>query len=149
MVILTEDKTLYRGIFWITDIDNISSSKLYFQIPCDSNGVINDTNFNIDFDKSSKGQDNYNHKKVWNTLSVKDTKGKPYNYFPRGRVEISNNKAIIYCSPHIVCDELKNWIIDKFNLTNYNGIKKIRVIPDYSEHYECYLDLDYIFKKEN
>lgn len=138
-MLLKEDSQLYRGIFWIKDIDNIDKSDLYFQIPCNSDGT-NDSNFKIDLDKSSKNTDNYNHKKLWQTLSSKETNNKPFDYYPRGRVEISNNKAVIYCSPWLDSEEIKKWVIDKFNLTNHNGIKKIRVIYDYSEHYRCHLD---------
>ena len=40
MIKLQEDSNLYRGIFWILDVDNIDSSNLYFQIPCNSEGVV-------------------------------------------------------------------------------------------------------------
>lgn len=139
-IYLNEDTSLYRGIFWIPDIDDVESSEFYFQIPCDSNGNINDPDFVISNLQSSKGNNNYNHEKVWNSLDKKYTKGKPFNYYPRGRIEISNGKATIYASPHIPQDDLKSWVIDKFNLTTYNGIKKIRIVADGSEHYKCFLD---------
>ena len=62
-----------------------------------------------------------------------------YDYYPRGRVEISRGIVTVYHSPHIPQDELKQWLIDKFNLTTHNGIKKIKMIADGSEHYS-YLD---------
>lgn len=139
MIQLREDSNLYRGIFWIPDINNIENSDLYFQIPCNSDGTI-DTDFHIPVEMSSKGTDNYNHKNVWNSLSNKLTNGKAFDYYPRGRVEISNGKAIVYHSPYIPQDVLKNWVIDKFNLTNHNGIKKVKLVADGSEHYKCYLD---------
>ena len=89
---------------------------------------------------SSTGSDNYNHKKVWSTLDKKLTKGKPFGYYPRGRVEISNGVAKIFHSPHIPQNDLKKWVIDKFNLNNYNGIKKVKLVADGSGHYKCYLD---------
>lgn len=137
--ILTEDRNLYRGIFWIPDIDNIYNSDLYFQIPCDSYGNI-DSNFNLGDNVSSKNRDNYNHKNLWNSLPSKITKNKSFDYYPRGRVEINNGIAIIYHSPYIPQDELKQWVTDKFNLTKINGIKKVRLIADGSKHYHCYLD---------
>ena len=139
-MILKEDKQLYRGIFWITDIDNIYSSKLYFQIPCDSSGSIDDMEFKIPDTMSSTGSDNYNHKRVWNSISNKETKGKPFDYYPRGRVEISNGIAKVYHSPYIDQNDLKYWVIDKFHLTPVNGIKKVKMIADGSSHYHCYLD---------
>lgn len=138
-MLIMEDSNLYRGIFWIKDIDNIDNSDLYFQIPCNSDGII-DNEFSINNAMSSKNTNNYNHQKVWSSLSSKETNNKDFDYYPRGRVEISNGKAVIYCSPWLDSEKIKNWVISKFNLTVHNGIKKVRVIYDYSEHYNCYLD---------
>lgn len=139
--VLSEDTALYRGIFWIKDIDNVQGSGLCFRIPCDSNGSII-ADFEIPQSMSSKNGDNYNHKNVWGTLSGRETDGKPFDYYPRGRIEIRNGKAVVYVSPHIPQNDLKEWLADKFNLTSSNGIKQIRLNPDYSEHYRCFLDRD-------
>lgn len=139
-MILTEDTQLYRGIFWIPDIDNVDGSKLFFTIPCDFDGCINDPDFHISDKMSSVGSDNYNHKRVWSTLPKSVTHGKPFDYYPRGRVEISNGVAKVFHSVHIPQDELKQFVVDKFNLTSYNGIKRIKMIADQSDHYCCYLD---------
>lgn len=133
---LIESFDLYKGIFWITDLENISNNKLYFQIPCDSDGQI----ISNDFISNAKSGTTYNHEKTWKSLPNKVTQRKPFNYFPRGRVEISNQKAIIYLSPHIATEEVKNWVIDKFNLNSLNSIKSVRMIADGSNHYRCYLD---------
>ena len=142
MVLLKEDRQLYRGIFWIPDIDNVESSELYFTIPCDMNGYINDPEFQISDIVSSTGSDNYNHKKLWRSLGNKYTNGKDFSYYPRGRVEISNGIAKVFHSPHIPQEDLKRFVVDKFNLTSSNGIKKIKMIADGSDHYRCYLDGD-------
>lgn len=139
MKILCEYSDLCRGIFWIPDIDNIEGSNLYFQIPCDSDGNIS-SDFKISVDMSSKNTDNYNHKNLWATLPKKNTEGKPFDYYPRGRIEINRGIATIYHSPYIPQDELKAWAIDKFNLTKHNGIKKVKMVADGSSHYRCYLD---------
>ncbi len=139
-MILAEDVQLYRGIFWIPDVNNVGSSNLYFTIPCDVFGDINDHEFHIPDSMSSTGSDNYNHQRVWNSLERRYTKGKPFNYYPRGRVEISNGVAKVFHSPRIPQDELRKFVIDKFNLTSHNGIKKIKMIADGSDHYRCYLD---------
>lgn len=134
---LKESKDLYKGIFWIIDIDNPYSSKDYcFTILSDSNG-----NPLSDQELNSKNGLTYNHKKVWEEINTKISRKYPYNYFPRGRVEIHNNKAIIYCNPNIA-DRIDciDFIIETFNLTKYNNIEDIRVISDGSEHYKCYLD---------
>lgn len=128
---------LFRGVFWITDVENISGSELYFRIPCNENGM---AIVDIPPEFSAKNAGNFNHKKLWENLPKKSTSGKPFDYYPRGRVEIRNHTAIVYHSPHIPQDKLKDWLVDKFNLTAANGIRKIRLIADGSEHYRCFLD---------
>ena len=88
---LNESRELYSGIFWIKDLENLSKNKdLCFLIPCDSYG-----NITSDIELNAKSGLTYNHEKVWNSLNKKITEGKPFNYFPRGRVQITNGKAII------------------------------------------------------
>ena len=139
---MNDDTQLYRGIFWITDTDNLYASAIYFQIPCDCNGNISGAVFEIPENMSAKNTDNYNHKKVWNSLPKKITHGKPFDYIPRGRIEIRNGTAIVYHSPYIPQNELKNLLIEKFNLTASNGIRKIRLVADNSSHYRCYLNYE-------
>lgn len=135
---INEDSQLYKGIFWITDLDNISNNELYFQIPVDFLGNIDPSVDRIRL--NSKNNDNYNHKNMWNDLSSRQTHNKSFDYYPRGRVEIMNGKAVIYANPNICTSEVVDWIKDRFNLTNHNGIKSVKVMPDHSEHYKCYLD---------
>lgn len=139
MVYLRESRDLSRGIFWITDIDNIDNNKLYFQIPCDRNGNVQ-SQPDVSLDLNAKSGTTYNHERTWLQLSSKYTQNKPFNYYPRGRVEIANDKATIYLSPHIATDEVKQWCIDKFNLTPIHGITKVRLVADGSAHYKCHLD---------
>lgn len=134
---LTEDKDLHRGIFWVKDIDDISGSAIHVTADCDSQGN-NLGNNQMDF--TSYDGLSYNHENTWKKLGSNITDNKPFDYFPRGRVEIRNGKAIIFCSPYIYSDELKNWCIDNFNLTEHNGIKKVDMKADNSSHYNCYLD---------
>ena len=134
-MIIKEDSQLYKGIFWINDLEDIYNNKLYFQVPCDAFGEIDS-----DIELNSKSGKSFNHENTWKKLSYKETNGEVYNYYPRGRVEIANGKAIIYCSPYICTDELKNWIIQKYNLTKHNGINSVRLVADGSNHYKCYLD---------
>jgi len=138
MATLFEDSQLYKGIFWITDLEDIGANQLYFQIPVDAYG-----NIDLEFDRmclNSKNADNYNHKNVWGELSSKETHNKPFDYYPRGRVEIANAKATIYLNSHICTTEVIDFIKRKFNLTDHNGIKKVSVVVDGSDHYQCYLD---------
>ena len=134
---LVEDRDLHKGIFWVKDINDIEKSAVYMTSDCDSNGS---TVYNSEFDFTSKDGLSYNHENTWNKLDGKTRENKKYNYFPRGRVEIRNGVATIFCSQYIYGDELKNWCVDKFNLTQSNGIKRVDMKADNSNHYKCYLD---------
>lgn len=70
------------------------------------------------------------HKNIWNMC--KDKINKPWNFYPRGRVEIRNNKAIIFANPY--CFEYKNLdenLRESFNL----GDLQIEYKTDNSNHY--------------
>lgn len=76
----------------------------------------------------------YVHKKLWAEARPKGC-NKPYNYFPRGRVEInSKGKAIIYMNPHIE-ESIIPEIMTQFGLKEHPEI-----IYDNSFHYRCHLD---------
>ena len=56
-------------------------------------------------------------------------------------MEIKNGKAVIYANVSIATEDLKNWAITTFNLTNENGIKSVALKADGSEHYKSYLEI--------
>lgn len=136
---------LYKGIFWIKDVDdpyerNVGGSfvgNICFKIRVDENGTIIEKNT----DKlNSKNKDNYNHKKTWQTLNKTVTGGKSFDYYPRGRVEIKHGKAIVYANPQLCNWLIMDWVMKEFGLKEENGIKQVLMKPDYSVHYRCYLD---------
>lgn len=135
MRILKENRDLSKGIFWVKDIDDIENSILCFSVDCDKNGEVLSTN-----SLTSKSGISFNHKVTWSMLPSSITENKPFNYFPRGRVEIAHGKATVYCSKHIAFDELIDVCKEEFNLTFANGISKVRLVIDGSNHYKCYLD---------
>jgi len=134
---------LCSGIFWVLSENNdLNDYKLLmFGIPCDSDG----TPLNIQtIELNSKSGTTYNHKKIWESEVKNNNEYKPYNrkdydYYPRGRVEISNNRAVIYLNPYInkldFIDEIKR----EFGLSSDN-IPDVRVNNDGSDHYRCFLD---------
>jgi hypothetical protein len=134
-------KQLCSGIFWIlSDNDDLSEFILLkFDIPCDSNGVPKNTH---SVELNSKSGNSYNHKKIWGS-EIKNKsapyRNKKYNYYPRGRVEISNNKAVIYLNPHINKPVFIDAIKKEFGLSDCN-ISEVRVKVDGSKHYKCFLD---------
>ena len=126
---------LYKGIFWIKDIENLYESTINYKIPCDKFG-------NIFYDGKyanaiGKSGSNFNHKKLWNMLPKSITNNMTYDYYPRGRVEIKKGKATIFITQYLVdCqDEIGKYIYNKYNITKENGINKILICIDGSEHY--------------
>lgn len=132
---ILESRELSKGIFWVKDCDSIKDTGIFLDIPCNTEGIPYD-----DSDLNAKTGTTYNHERTWQLLDSDITDGKSYNYYPRGRVEISNGNAIIFANPNIANQQLIDWCVDKFKLTKANGIKKVRLIADGSDHYKCYLD---------
>jgi hypothetical protein len=132
-----EKNNLYKGIFWIKNLQDYYDNELYFRIPINSNGdVIYTEGLNL----NSKDGNNYNHKATWRMLSKSETEGHKFDYYPRGRVEVNHGRAIIYANSNICDEKLKQWVMDKFHLNKQNGILKVTIKPDNSEHYKCFLD---------
>lgn len=109
--------TKKRGVFWLIDSELLA-------IPYDDNS-------NIGIAKSG---DNYNHRLLWDSVKPKKC-SKSFDYYPRGRVEISNKgRPIIYMNSNIG-EEYVTKIMECFGLTEFPIIHY-----DGSEHYKCYLD---------
>ena len=129
-------KDLSRGIFWVLaeSENDITKEKIFpIQKYCDFDGNSDDySGF------SSADGTTYNHKETWKTLPKEITKGKPFDYYPRGRVEISNGSATIWMNGNILelADEIKS-------LYGLSQLKNVRVREDGSSHYKCHLDSDY------
>lgn len=110
-------KEMSRGVFWIVD-----GNLLEFPFTENySSGI-------------AKSGNTYNHKKLWNDIKPKGC-NKPYNYYPRGRVDISNKgKPIIYMNPNV-----DSSIIPEIKIEF--GLRDDPVIRyDHSKHYKCYMD---------
>lgn len=82
----------------------------------------------------AKSENTYNHKKLWDSLKPAG-RHVPFDYYPRGRVEITNqNVPVIYMSPHIGTE----WVGQIMLAFEIPTVPVIRY--DYSMHYHCYLD---------
>ena len=143
MLVTNKEKQFSSGIFWVILIFNDLSNfdLLVFNIPCDQNGTPNNTHL---IELNSKNGKTYNHKKIWENEVKKNNNydffnKKNYDYYPRGRVEISHNRATIYLNPHINKPEFIEKIKYEFGLSIKN-ISEVRIISDGSNHYKCYLD---------
>lgn len=106
-----------RGVFWIVDGKVLSFP---FYEDTTSLGV-------------AKSGLTYNHKNLWPEVKPRGC-NKPYNYYPRGRVELGKKFPIIYVNPNF----------DKFDLAevkkDFGLVDEPKVIFDNSDHYKCYLD---------
>ena len=82
----------------------------------------------------AKSGNTYNHKMLWDALRPAG-RNVSFDYYPRGRVEITNqNEPVVYMSPHIGNEWLKK-IMLAFEIP---AVPVIRY--DHSIHYYCYLD---------
>lgn len=112
-----KSKNASRGVFWIVD-----GELLAFPFSNDRKDGI------------AKSGTTYNHKKLWLHIKPKGC-NKPYNYYPRGRVDFTNKgKPVIYMNPNI----------DDFYLAEISAEFGLEEEPkvqyDNSFHYRCYLD---------
>ena len=120
-----------KGIFWCKDANSESPELIVVSSVCDRNGnPAEPTAF------SSKAGENYNHKTEWANLGKRVTGGQPYNYYPRGRVEIRNGKATIFLNPVLDNDAVLIKILIVFELHRSDELRSIEVKRDGSKHYQ-------------
>ena len=107
-----------RGIFWIVE------GKL-LAVPFKEGDIYG----------LSESGDNYNHRLKWPYVRPEGCRRKPFDYYPRGRVEYTNKgKPKIYMNHHVDEKFIKE-IMTAFELTEEPVID-----IDGSKHYKCYLD---------
>lgn len=74
------------------------------------------------------------HRETWSILDDRD-RDKPWNYYPRGRVEIRGGKALVFLNPFLFsCSELQNMLRSTFDI---EGAMPIVFKADNSHHYRC------------
>ena len=126
-----------KGIFWFpcsTDQEGelvFTGEILAFLIPCDEDG-----NPKAAASFNSKNGCNNTHKNSWRTVTAGRTelRGIPWNYYPRGRVEISHGKALVFMNPQILNrEDFLELIREAFGI----GDMDVRVKIDNSAHYQC------------
>ena len=131
-----QDEKLGSGIFWvISDSFDLADYKLvYFKVHCDKNGnVVEEPVIPLN---SNKGN-SYKHKKTWDDHVKNNPLHDPYsnkdfNYYLRGRVSISNNRAEVHMHRDIAYNSnIFNDVRGKYGLFKHN-IHQIRVIENNS-----------------
>lgn len=127
---------MYRGIFWIKDLDNLENNKDYLiKIETNTKG----DPLSYPFPLNSKKNNNYVHQRTWPLLPYNLTRNKPFDYWPRGRVEIKDGKLTIFINPNLNREDVLNYIYKEFDVLN-QGLDGPRVVLDTYEHYKCHLD---------
>ena len=109
-----------RGVFWL-----IEGKLLCFPF---------DENAEYGLAKSGK---TYNHKLLWEHVRPAGCHV-PFDYYPRGRVEIDGKgRPVVYMSPHIGAEHIAE-VIKAFSISA-DPIVRI----DGSRHYKSYLDVQF------
>jgi hypothetical protein len=138
------ERLLYKGIFWILQdfpsaIGDASTGGLFvlpYKAQCDENGNATDR----DTCYNSRKGNSFTHKRTWEALTrelPREIRSKPWNYYPRGRVEIAHRQATVYHNPQLT--ELRDFedaVIKEFGLARFTVCFK----PDHSAHYRCLSD---------
>ena len=122
---------MYKGIFWFCRDAAGTWKALAVKVPCGRDGT---ALFPIRY--SSKAGENFNHKAEWERLGHKITGGRPYNYYPRGRVEIRKGRITVYIPPSLFREDILSVIFQEFGLNGEAAGRSIRVKADGSAHYQ-------------
>ena len=122
-------KKLSKGVFWYE-----GGELLPYLIPCDRGGNVLKV---PEYPLESKDGSNYNHQKLWARLPRAVTEGHPFDYYPRGRVEIREGRATIFLHPSLFTSEIEQEIVHIFGLVSENKVRLVRFVPDGSAHYHA------------
>ena len=116
-----------KGIFWCRGYNTGTPELITVSVQCNEYGIPYD-----DVCFSSKSGENFNHMTEWNRLDRHITERHPYNYYPRGRVEISNRRATVFLNPDINNKEIITLVKSQFELYD---LKNVTVKSDGTTHY--------------
>lgn len=124
-----------KGLFWLVKNDSEKFELFCIKILCYHDGET--------LEKVETGiceNEKLNHERAWAIVDKKITQGKPYNYYPRGRVAIKKGKATIFLNPALNEEPIVEKICRSFGLTRENGLTDIRIKNDNSWHYRYLCD---------
>ena len=127
-----------KGIFWARRDADGKIELLTVKTPCDENGSAL-----CPVCYTSKSGDNFNHKAEWEKLNRSVTKGRAYNAYPRGRVEIKNGKVTVYANPELLREDIRLFIIQTFRLAQAASQGKVRFCADGSAHYRFFTEEEF------
>ena len=126
---------LGKGLFWLVKNDSEKFELFCIKILC-----YRDCETLEKIETGICESEKLNHERAWAKLDKAVTQGKPYNFYPRGRVAIKKGKATIYLNPALNEEAIIEKICCSFGLTRENGIVDIRIKNDNSWHYRHLCD---------
>ncbi len=113
-----------KGIFWLVEDEFICVS-----VECDADGTATEP-----VTYSSKSGDNFNHRLEREKIPRSVTRGKAFDYYPRGRVEVKNGRATLWIAPSFNNESDIKRIKSLFGLGE--STVKLEVKVDSSPHYD-------------
>ena len=123
------------GIFWVIsdDSDYADYKLIRFSVPCSGDGTpLKAPSVPL----NAKDGTSYGFRETWESQITHNAKHAAYNdkshvHYPRGRVKVSGNNAVIFLSPEIFLKRIVNDIKIEFGLGNSRA-RNIKVISDKS-----------------
>ncbi|MDR1204293.1 MAG: hypothetical protein LBL26_02285 [Peptococcaceae bacterium] len=122
---------MYKGLFWLADDGGL----ITYRISCGADG----TPEAADLPYNSRKGDSFTHKATWEEAAREQpraVRSKPWNHFPRGRVEIKAGKVTVYHHPALGSPEFEQRIRGAFALDGVPSLE-VRFISDHSNHYKA------------
>ena len=126
---------LGKGLFWLVKNDSEKFELFCIKILC-----YRDCETLEKIETGICESEKLNYERAWAKLDKAVTQGKPYNFYPRGRVQIKKGKATIYLNPALNEEAIIEKICCSFGLTRENEIVDIRIKNDNSWHYRHLCD---------
>ena len=127
--VIKEDDSYYQGAFWIigNSMDDIIN-KNKFHLCCHK--IL--SNYDGSMIDKIESKRSLSHERLWNSkYKVIENSDKPFNYYPRGRVGISNGIAYINIINDCDTTNIINHIIDEYKISKLE-IKK-ELVNEFSD----------------
>lgn len=127
-----EISALKKGLFWVVGSGN-ERHLVTYAAECDANGAAVEGSLPY----NSKKGGGFSHERSWAEAAngqPNSIRSKPWDYFPRGRVEIKNGKATVYYNP-----ALGEWEAFELAIEQAFGLRLLpkTMSPDYSQPYKA------------
>lgn len=108
-----EDDYYYQGAFWIIGDNMNEILNNHFHLCCHK--ILSD--YNGDMIDKIESKRSLSHERLWNSkYRLKENSDKPFNYYPRGRVGISNGVAYINIINDCDTNAIINNIISEYEI---------------------------------